>query len=231
MAANFVRRFVLHNLPLKVLSLLVAIGLWFGVAREPVAEVALSVPIEFHNAPENLEISSETIPQVQVRVRGPVRTVRELAPTEVHAIIDMEGARPPERTYDLTPSRIVVPKDVEIVQVVPSQFRVEFDTRMTKQVEVHPRVLGTFATGFRIENVSTDPRYMTVVGPAKHVATLDAVSTDPVDASGVVAADTFRTHAYISDPMVRFVGSSEVRVTVVTQRGRGIVPPAVGHKP
>ena len=212
------RRYVRHNLALKLLSLAVATALWYGVTREPVAEVALNVPIEFHHAPENLEISSETIPQVQVRISGPVRTVRELAPSEVHAIIDLEGARPPERTYDLNPSRITVPDDVEVVQVVPSQFRVEFDVRMTKQVEVHPRVLGSFAAGFGIQSVSVEPARMTIVGPAKHVAAVESVSTDPVDASGVVGQDVFRTRAYVSDPMVRFVGGSEVHVRVITHR-------------
>ena len=217
------QRYIWHNFALKLLSVAVATGLWLAVAREPVAEVALNVPIEFHNSPENLEISSENIPQVQVRIRGPVRTVRELAPSEVHAIIDLEGAKPPERTYDLNPSRITVPKDVDVVQVVPSQFRVEFDVRMTRQVEVHPRVLGAFAAGFRIENVSVEPKMMTIVGPAKHVAAVDSVSTDPVDASGLVGHDIFRTHAYVNDPMVRFVGPNEVRVIVDTEKPR---PPA-----
>ena len=40
-----------------------AVGLWLAVARDPVAEVAVEVPIEFRNIPENLEISSESIPR------------------------------------------------------------------------------------------------------------------------------------------------------------------------
>lgn len=230
MSANFLQRYVFHNFGLKLLSLAVAFVLWFAVTREPVAEVAINVPIEFHNAPENLEISSETIPQVQVRLRGPVRTVRELAPSEVHAVIDLQGARPPERTYDLNPARITVPRDVEVVLTVPSQFRVEFDTRMTKQVEVRPRVLGSFATGFRIENVIAEPSRMTITGPAKHVAAVESVSTDPVDASGVVGHDTFRTHAYVNDPMVRFVGASEVIVTVATSKTRTQLAPATSGR-
>ena len=222
---DFVRRHVANNLGLKIVSLGIAVLLWLAVTREPAAEIAFNVPIEFRNAPEKLEISSETIPQVQVRVRGPVRTVRDLAPSEVHAVIDLAGAKPPERTYDLNPARITVPRDVEVVQVVPSQFRVEFDTRLTRQVEVHPRVLGTFATGFRIASVITTPKLMTIVGPAKHVRAVESVSTDPVDASGVVGADNFLTHAYVNDPMVRFLGPSEVRVTVsMTQRATAGTP-------
>ena len=64
---NFLRKYVFHNFALKLLSLGVAVLLWMAVTRDPVAEVALNVPIEFHNSPEHLEINSETIPQVQGR--------------------------------------------------------------------------------------------------------------------------------------------------------------------
>jgi len=55
---DFVHRYVLHNIGLKLLSLTLAVGLWLAVTRDPVAEVAVEVPIEFHHFPENLEISS-----------------------------------------------------------------------------------------------------------------------------------------------------------------------------
>src|SRR5438309_2139703 len=65
--ADFFRRYVLHNLGLKLLSLVLAVGLWVAVARDPIAEVAVSVPIEFHRIPDNLEILSESIPQALIR--------------------------------------------------------------------------------------------------------------------------------------------------------------------
>jgi hypothetical protein len=69
---GFLRRWVLHNFWLKVLSLLMAAGLWLAISpdQEP-AEVAVRVPIEFQHVPPELEISSMTIPDAQIRVRGP----------------------------------------------------------------------------------------------------------------------------------------------------------------
>ena len=52
---DFFQRHVLHNFGLKLLSLALAVGLWVAVARDPMAEVAVDVPIEFHNIPENVE--------------------------------------------------------------------------------------------------------------------------------------------------------------------------------
>jgi YbbR domain-containing protein len=218
---DFLRKHVFHNIGLKALSLAVAVLLWLAVTRDPVAEVALNVPVEFHNAPDNLEISSETIPQVQVRVRGPVREVRQLSPSEVHAVVDLSSAKPGERTYDLGTTRIHVPDFVEVTQVVPSQIRINFDMRATKQVEVRPRVIGTFASGYRIAEVIAQPQTLTIVGPARHVNGVEAAITDPVDASGVVGRATFITHAYVADPLVRLADPNPIRVTVATEKTRG----------
>jgi len=218
-SVHWIRKYVLHNIGLKLLSLGIAVLLWLAVTRDPVAEIALNVPVEFHNAPDALEISSEMIPQVQVRVKGPVREVRQLSPSEVHAVVDLSSAKPGERTYDLGPSRIHVPDFVEVTQVVPSQIRINFDLRATKQVEVRPRVIGSFAAGYRIAEVIPLPQSLTIVGPARHVNGVEAAITDPVDASGVVGRATFITHAYVADPLVRLADPNPIRVTVVTEKG------------
>jgi YbbR domain-containing protein len=215
---DFIRKHVLHNLGLKTVSLIAAVLLWFAVTREPLAEVAISVPVEFHNSPEHLEISTETIPAVQVRVRGPVRDVRDLSASEVHAIIDLDEAKAGERTYDLNPKRIHVPDGIEVVQAVPSQMRLSFDARATRQIEVKPRVIGSFASGYRIEKVEASPAVITIVGPSKHVLGVEAAVTDPVDATGVVGSATFVTHAYVSDPLVRLSDPNPIHVTVFTQK-------------
>jgi YbbR domain-containing protein len=215
---NFFRKYVLHNFGLKLISLLAAVLLWVAVVREPVAEVVIAVPIEFRNAPENLEISSEEVPQAQVRVRGPVGGVRQLTPAEVHAVVDLRSSQPGEHTFDLSPSRIAVPRDVQVVQVIPSQFRISLDRRATKQVQVRPRVTGTFASGYRIAGVTADPSMVTISGPSRHVKDVDAAITDPIDATGVVGNATFTANPYVTDPLVRVINTSTIRVTVTTEK-------------
>ena len=166
---DFLRRYVFHNLGLKLLSLVIAVLLWMAVAREPMAEVAITVPIEFQNAPDNLEISSESIPQVQVRERGPSGVVHDLGPAEVHAVIDLRSTSPGEHTYDLSPNKIRAPRDVQTLQVIPSQFRISFDKRATKTVKVQARVIGTTAPGYSLQDVKVEPSTVTLAGPEKRV--------------------------------------------------------------
>ena len=133
---NFFRKYVLKNLALKMVSLAVAILLWWAIGRDPTIEIPMTVPLEFHHAPENLEINSDSPLQAQITVRGPERLLRQINPSEVHAVIDLQGAVPGERTFDLTTAHIHVPRNVEVVQVVPAQFHISFDHSATRSVDV-----------------------------------------------------------------------------------------------
>ena len=103
---DFWQRYVAHNFGLKVLSLGLAVGLWYAVASDQPAELAVNVPIEFYNIPNNLEINSEHIPEAQVRVRGPARLIHQFRSTDVHVEVNLANAAPGERTVDLTARQV-----------------------------------------------------------------------------------------------------------------------------
>jgi YbbR domain-containing protein len=213
------QRYVVHNFSLKFLSLLLASGLWFMIARdEQPAEVAIRAPIVFQHVPEKLEISTESIPEAQIRVRGPERTIRQLKINEVQAEIDLTGVKSGERTFDLTSQQVRHPRDVEIKQIVPSQLRLAFDTRLTREVPVNPRVTGIFASGEEIVKKDCDPARVTISGPRRHVERIDAATTDPIDATGTFGSAVFTTNVYVPDPLVQVEQATSIRVTVVVQK-------------
>ncbi|MGH9545920.1 MAG: CdaR family protein [Terriglobales bacterium] len=222
---DFFQRHVLHNFGIKLLSLVLAVGLWLAVTRDPVAEVAVDVPIEFRNIPENLEIDTESVPRAEIRVRGPQRVVRRLQPADIYVGLELDGMKPGEHTFDLTGQQVHQPRELEVVQVIPSEVHLTFDTRVTRQVPVHPRVFGRFAAGYEIARVETDPPTITISGPRKRVEAAEAAITDPVDASGTMHQATFVRHAYVSDPLVQVMNPNPVRVTVIME----YAPAGSGH--
>jgi YbbR domain-containing protein len=219
---GFFQRYVFHNFGLKVLSLLLATGLWFIISRdEQPAEVSLRAPIVFQHVPSQLEISSESIQEALIRVRGPERVVRDLRANEVHAEIDLADVKPGERTFDLTSQLVKHPGDVSVIQVVPSQLHLAFDTRLTREVEIHPRVTGNFAEGEQIVKVDSDPSRITIIGPRHHVEQIEAATTDPIDATGTRGSAVFNTNVYVSDPLVQVLQTTTIRVTVLVQKVGG----------
>lgn len=211
------QRYVLHNFWLKVLSLLLATFLWWRIAPdEQPAEVAIRAPIVFQHVPPHLEISTENIPDAQIRVRGPEQIIRHLQANDIHAEIDLADVKSGERTYDLTSQQVRHPRDVTVVQVVPSQLQLTFDTRSTREVEIHPRVSGDFAdTEYTAQ---ADPSRITITGPRSHVEKIDAATTDLIDAKGTRGRAVFTTNIYIADPLVQVVQATAIHVTVVVQK-------------
>jgi YbbR domain-containing protein len=216
--AGFFHRTFVENFGLKLGSLLLAVGLWFVVARDPIAEIETRVPIEFRNLPENLEIDSATFTQAQVRVRGPARLIHRLQPGDVRAQVDLASVRPGERTFDLTSRQVHTPQDLEVVQIIPSQFQLSFDLRATRTVEVRPRVIGSFAAGMRVSQVLADPASILISGPRRRVEAVEAATTDPVDVSGAMTRATVVTQAYVTDPLIQIVHTTPIRVTVIMER-------------
>jgi len=206
---GLLQRWVLHNFWLKILSLLLATFMWLAISpdQEP-AEVALRVPIEFRHVPPELEISTATIPDAQIRVRGPERLIRELRSADIHADLELADAKPGERTFDLTAQEIRHQRNLSVVQVVPGQVHLSFDTRMTREVEIRPKVTGNFVA------VQVVPAKITITGPRHHVELVDAATTDPIDVSGTTGNASFVTNVYVPDPLVQVVQPTPVRVTV-----------------
>ena len=216
---GFLKRYVFHNFSLKLMSMIMATALWAIISRdERPAEVAVRAPIVFQNVPPNLEISSESVPEALIRVRGPERAIRQLRTNEVQAELDLSGSKAQERTFDLTAQQVRHPRDIGIVQIVPSQVRLAFDTRLTREVEIHPRVTGNLATGEQIVRIDADPARITITGPRHHVEKIDAATTDPIDATGTMGSAVFTTNAYVSDPLVQVAQGASIRVTIVVAK-------------
>lgn len=214
---SFFQRIFVHNIGLKLVSLLLAIGLWTVVARSPVAEIEMKVPIEFHNLPDNLEIDSASFTEAQIRIRGPERLIHQLQAADVHAEVDLASVQTGERTFDLTGRQVRVPQDLEVVQIIPAQFRLSFDTRETRTVEVRPRVTGNFASGLRVKQVIADPPNVMITGPRRRVEAVEDATTDPVDVSGAMTRASFVTQAYVPDPLIQVVHPTPIRVTVIME--------------
>jgi hypothetical protein len=213
----FLKRYVLRNLGLKLLSLALATGLWFLISRdEQPAEVAVRAPIVFQHVPQSLELSTESIPEAQIRVRGPERAIRQLRANEVQAEIDLAGVNPQARTFELTPQQVRHPREVVVEQIVPSQLHLAFDTRLTREVDVHPRV--TVGSDEEVVKLDADPARVTIFGPRHHVERVDAATTDPIDATGTLGTAVFTTTVYVADPLVQVGESTTVRVTVKVQK-------------
>ena len=211
---------VLENLGWKLLSLFLAAALWAFVASEPEMLTNVEVPVAYRNLPDDLEISSPPLTSITLELRGPAGELRALGTSEFHPAVtlDMSGVHAGERTFPIGDSNVRLPRGVQLVRAIPPEARFTFERLVTRRVPVVVRFAGEGRDGYTVALVQTNPSTLEITGPATHVDRITAAYTDTVDVSTVVGTSHFQVNAFLSDPMVRFVSTSKVAVTVTMKK-------------
>jgi YbbR domain-containing protein len=217
--AKWVFSLVAKNFGWKLLSLLIAALLWALVASEPELSTFATVQLEYKNLPDDIEIASEPVPSISLELRGSSGVLRGLSDgARAAVILEMSNVLPGERTFTIGDGSAKLPRGVRLVRAIPAQVRFTFERRLTRRIPVVVRFTGEGAHGYALASQQVDPPYLTVAGPASHVARITAANTDTVDLTSVVGSSQFRTNAYVNDSYVRFQSSPQVTVTITMRK-------------
>ncbi|MCE5308123.1 MAG: hypothetical protein LLG20_10825 [Acidobacteriales bacterium] len=212
-------RSVFKNLGWKLLSLVLACGLWLAIVGEPEMASSISVPIEYINIPEDYEISSDIPERVHLEVQGPSIRLRQMNLSGTAVVLDLASiSKSGERTFTIDQRNMRLPSGVRLVRAVPSQLRVRFDRRASREVPVQIRFAGAPPEGYRVARAEAHPGTLKVVGPEGRLRRVDFAETDAVDLATVLSTSEFHVHAFVDDPHVRFEGSPRVTVKVIVER-------------
>lgn len=206
------------NIGWKLLSLAAAVGLWVSVASEPELATLRSVPVEYKGPPDDLEISSNFVEDVVLEMRGPSSRLRDLRDARPAVVLDFSSVHQPgERTFTIDSSNASLPRGIQLVRSIPEQLRFRFERRITRPVPVDVR-LSPPHDGYAVASVEVTPSTLPVTGPESTVERMRAVTTDPVDISGVIASQQYRVNTYLTEPRARFQSPSQVVVRVTVKK-------------
>ncbi len=201
----------------KLLALAIACATWYvltGERRERISERSYRIPLSIVNIPAGTLIVSPLPDGVDVRLRGAFTPLRQLEPSKLEAVVDLADAEPGEKRYTLAPGDINVPRDVEVIAISPAEIRVVLDAIAQKTVPILADVTGQPAAGARLEEVSVEPRHARLLGPAKTLARLVQIKTDPVSIEGRDAPFSVSTTLSSQAPGVRVPDGQPVTVRV-----------------
>ncbi|MHB8108502.1 MAG: CdaR family protein [Syntrophorhabdaceae bacterium] len=171
-------RYVTKNWKLKLLSLVLAIMLWYTVFQIGEPKKDLTVPVSLVNLSKYLVVMKMDPERVFITVSGRVSLLKDLKENGVHAVINMNGAKEGEAIFDLSKSTINVPKGIEIVDVRPGTLRVTLDRITEKRLKIVP-VLDRKWTG-RYDIVQFSPQFAIAEGPRKSLEKVTTIETLPV---------------------------------------------------
>jgi len=207
-----------RHLGLKVLSLMLAVLLWFMVAGQKDAERSLRIPLEFQNIPEQLELTEEPPSFVDVRLRGPSGSLGQVRAGDIVAVLDLASARPGRRLFHLTPEQVSAPAGLRVIHVLPSTIGLTFETSSSKTVPVVPVIEGEPAPGYVVGRVTATPAMAHIVGPESVLQRLTEATTEPIVINGQRARVRERVNVAVADDAVRLRSAQTALVTIEIQR-------------
>ncbi len=202
------------NLPLKLLSLLVAVVLWLAISGQSTVERNIRVPLEYQNVPEGMEIVGEPPGSVDVRLRGSSGNLARVVQGDVVAALDLTTARPGTKFFTLNADDVRVPFGVQVVQVTPPTVSLDFEYAGQKVVPVSPVIEGDPEPGFVVGRITIAPSTVQVFGPIGRLEALREATTEPVRVEGARTTVQDRVTVGVEDPAVRMREAAVALVTV-----------------
>ncbi len=217
------RQFITHNWFAKLFSILLASLLWITISTQANSEIGINIPLEYRNIPSQLEVTGDTTDNIEVRLRGPAALLREIAPRDISATVDLGGVRPGEKIVQLTPKNVKLPFGVDVVRVSPSQVRLNLEQTMLKAVPVQVRMDNDVPPEYLVDSITVTPAYVEIQGPESKVRGVDAVPTALLSLKGRKASFNVACDLDSPDPMIRLqqVSSVDVHVTIRERDSNG----------
>jgi YbbR domain-containing protein len=185
-STRFWRR-AIKNLPLRLLSLAIATGLWIFVnAGQRNSFDELNIPINYRRLPAGLVIVNHPADFVKIQVNGPRTLLSLLDPERLTVRLDLSGLGTGQASYKINPTMFNVPRQTTVTNVSPVEVILDVDRVVQRDIPVHIDLDGKPADGYRVAGVEAKPATVMAIGPSRYVNTLAQINTEPVDVNGAI---------------------------------------------
>jgi len=240
------RRIVMHDFPMKVAAVVIALLFWVGYTQNAIPrEVTVAfdgrVPVERPAVPDGFVLRGN-LGDVAVKLAGPEGAVNSIGLADLHATVNLTGidASRPE-PHDAKVDVTVANPSVKVVDVSPLTIAVRLERITSRTVSVQAKLANDPPKGTQAGLASVTPKEVTLVGPESAIAQVAAVfatvrfgdvSTDlsdsapaiPVDANGI-AVDGLQVQPAVVVIRVPLLPTATTKTVPVLFNVRGAVAP------
>ena len=217
---RFLKNLFLKNWGLKLFSFLLALILWLTlITPEKVfSEKSLTIPLELHNIPPEMELMERPLATIDVKIRASKSLINAITSANVHAVLNLEKASLDQEDYPLNKSMISIPSGAEVREIYPSQVSLKLERTKEILLDVEANIIGKLKQGLKLENIGIFPPQVIIKGPESKVKDDHKVRTSPIDISAVTETTEFEADLILPNPDLRLASSqTKVRVRILIQ--------------
>ncbi|MBN2707259.1 MAG: YbbR-like domain-containing protein [Deltaproteobacteria bacterium] len=181
-----IRSLLLENLHLKLMSLGLALLLWFFVSGKSKTELALSVPIEFTSIPAAMTITTKVPTSIHIRVKGTKTLLRPLTSKPPTLSIDLAKATVGKNIIQLADESFNdLPLGVDVVHLDPEILTLYLDRYLTVELPIELKIIGEPPRGFQIRDIKLTPPIVSFRASERYLKEHDRVYSEPIDVSEI----------------------------------------------
>jgi YbbR domain-containing protein len=210
------RRPLFDNWGIKLLSMGLALTLWFYVTSKGKTEMTLTIPLELRNIPQDMAVVGDVAGSLEARVQGQERALRDVSTgKKVVGVADLSMAKIGENTVRISPDDIRRPSGVAVTYLSPTDIKVKLEPLVRRTFRLRPVLHGAPAAGYRLAKISASPANITVEGPSGVIKTLESLQTMPIDIQGAKESVTLEPKIDYRGKQVKILDKNiAIRITI-----------------
>ncbi len=196
---------------LKLLSLFIAVTLWFYVLNSEPLEVERRVELVFIT-PTDLAINVEVPKTVMVKVKGSRAFVQNLDLTQEKMVIDLRDYPYDQETFAVTfdPTMVQLPFGVEVQEISPQQVVLSLEREIKKVVPIRLRTVGEVGKDLKLISKEFSPREFMIKGPYHAIKKVGLLNTLPIDLESLDGSGELRLKLEPIDPRIEIEDLKEI---------------------
>ncbi len=217
---RFFKRLFLKNWGLKLFSFLLALILWLTlITPEKIfSDKWLTIPLELHNIPPEMELMEKPPASVDVKIRASKSLINDITSANVYAVLNLEKASIDQEDYPLRKSMISIPSGAEVREIRQSQVSLKLERTREILLDVEANIIGELKKGLKVENVGVFPPQVLIKGPESKVKDNYKVRTSPIDISSFTETIELEADLILPNPDLRLASTqTKVRVRILIQ--------------
>ncbi|MDH5719473.1 MAG: CdaR family protein [Spirochaetia bacterium] len=170
-----------NNWLAKVVSVLIAIGLWLYNYNMQHTTISVSVPIVYKNKPSNLSYESKPQRYAKFKIQGKEESLN-FSTANLKATVDLKDAEEGSGYYAADFDLQQFPENVDILEH-PEKIKINLEKIVQKYVKINPNFSGKLKEGLKKGLVQINPRTAAIEGPRSILEKIKTVNTLAVDIS------------------------------------------------
>lgn len=207
-----------RNWTAKLVSLILAVGLWLFAVGEEGVEVQRTIPLVIQVKNPQMSILETSTHSLQIVLSAPRALLSDMASKEIQAVHEIGGEvkNAGEYSFRVEPGEIELPSaQIRVVKIEPGVIQVTLDEVITKKLRIEPRFFGDPAFGYKVnqEEMQLDPNAVLIEGPKGQLEKQESVKTEKIDLVGRIRSFR-RTVGLELPPNVRPISETLIDVYV-----------------